>query len=660
MNGRALMQQRTSSRRGRLIAILGAIGALALFAFAATASAATTWSAPRTIDNGVGQTMAQITCPTAGQCTALDVNGRAVAYNPTTAKAGAPVQVAQGQPAIGASCPTATQCTVVTPVNRAYTYNPAAAKQGPAQQLEAVPDSSGDGPTVEGVACPSSSLCVAGDTNGNVITFAPGSSVAAKLTSLGSGEWNAIACPSTTQCTVAGQNVEATFNPAAPAGAARVKVEPSQDDIIDLSCPSATQCTALDAGGGEVTFNPQTPPMTLPDRALVSNNTVEAITCVAATQCTTIGGNAKAATFNPTLPTPTVTNVTLEKPGLGGSVVGQGEGIQAVACSSTTACVAVDAVGQAINFNPTSAGSAKPVKIDGGTPLLGVSCPSTGQCTAIGPFKQYTFNPLKAKAKITRGVVVTDHFFNASGIACASPSLCLGVVTGHQATFNPRKFKTPKLRQLAAFTDAAIVGLSCPTTTECVASDTDGYGISYNPTSGKFIKRRIKVEAGEALTGSACSSKTQCTAIDNDGNQITFNPLTGKTIASASIDASVGLDAPSGDSDNELNAISCPGAKLCVAVDTRGAAVSFNPRSKRKVKPTMIDPGEFLTSVSCPTTKRCVAVDDAGQVLSGAAKPATWKVAPLTGAAGLLGVDCPTAKECVAVDAAGDAFVGKG
>src|SRR5262249_16876599 len=152
------------------------------------------------------------------------------------------------------------------------------------------------------------------------------------------------------------------------------------------------------------------------------------------------------------------------------------------------------------------------------------------------------------------------------------------------------------------------------------------------------------------LTGSACSSKTQCTAIDNDGGEVTFQPLTGKKIASATIDASVGLDAPSGGSDNELDAVSCPSMKLCVAVDPRGAGVKVNPRSKHKVKPTLVDSGHGLTSISCPTIHRCVAVDDAGRVLAGGSKPSTWKATQLKGASALSGVDCPSSKECVAVD----------
>ena len=94
-----------------------------------------------------------------------------------------------------------------------------------------------------------------------------------------------------------------------------------------------------------------------------------------------------------------------------------------------------------------------------------------------------------------------------------------------------------------------------------------------------------------------------------------------------------------------------PGATLCVAIDTRGAAVAFNPRSKHSVKPTLIDTGHELTSISCPTTQRCVAVDGSGRALAGTTKPSSWSATTLTGASALFAVDCPSATECVAVDA---------
>jgi hypothetical protein len=418
------------------------------------------------------------------------------------------------------------------------------------------------------------------------------------------------------------------------------------------------QCTALDEGGGEVTFNPQAPPTTPPDRVATGDSSADAIACAATSQCTVVAENGKEFTFDPSTPTPPVTKAQIDTSGIGGGP-GQTEGLTAISCPTTTMCVAVDAVGRAIGFAPANPGTPAPVRIDRGAPLLGVSCPSRSQCTAMGPYDESTFNPLSGKAA-KHGTIVTDHFFQASDVACATSTRCLAIVTGHQATFNPKRFKRPKMHQLASYTDAAITGIACPTANECVAVDGDGSGISYDPVTGTFIKRRIKVEEGEALTGSACSSKTQCTAIDNDGQEITFQPLTGKVITTTSIDASVGLDAPSGDSDNELDDVSCPGVTLCVAIDTRGAAVAFNPRSKHSVKPTLIDTGNELTSISCPTTHRCVAVDGSGRALAGSTKPSSWSAMALSGASPLFAVDCPTARECVAVDATGDAFTGRG
>ncbi len=648
----------TAAWATRVVPLLGTLCALALATSSASASTLT-WSTPRSVDTSLGQSLLHVQCLSATGCVAIDDNGRATDFDPSTGKSSQPVQVATGEVPMALACPSETQCTTITTQNHAYTFDPAAPKASAALVLEPTSTSPNDEPpTTDGLACPSISSCVAVDTQGNVITFDPGTSTAPSLTSLSKEGWAGVSCSSAAQCTVAGGGDEATFDPAAPSATTLVKVEQGKNQIVDLACPSAAQCTALDESGGEVTFNPQAPPTTPPDRVAIGGSSAGAVACAATTQCTVIAQNGKEFTFDPATPTPPVQSAKIDAAGIGGGP-GQTEGLTAISCPATSLCVAVDAVGQAIGFSPLSPGTPKPKRIDGGSPLLGVSCPSTHQCTAMGPYIESTFNPLGAKAA-NHGTVVTDHFFQASDVACATTARCLAIITGHQATFNPKQFKRPQMHQLASFSDAAITGIACPTASECVAVDGDGSGISYDPVSGTFIKRRFKVEEGEALTGSACSSKTQCTAVDNDGQQITFQPLTGKVITRASVDASVGLDAPSGDSDDELDDVACPGVTLCVAVDTRGGAVAFNPRSKHSVKPTLIDTGHELTSISCPTSKRCVAVDGSGRVLAGSTKPSSWSATTLTGASALLAIDCPSATECVAVDAAGDAFTGRG
>jgi hypothetical protein len=652
----------------RPVMMVATVCVLVLAVIATTASAATlTWSAPRPIDTTLGQSLLHVQCPSATECVALDANGRAVDFDPASGKSSVPVQVAStavqaagGQDTTALACASPSQCTAITASNQAYTFDPAAPETSSPLQLEsaAAPSPDQPGPMIFGLACPSTTLCVAADTTGNAITFDPNSSAAPAVTPLFAVVYTSVACPSATQCTVAGGGDEATFDPTSPAAAKAATIEQGKRQMIDLACPSNVQCTALDQDGGEVTFDPQTPPATAASAAWVGTTLAEWIACGSTTQCTVIAPKGKESTFNPTTPTPALVSAKVDTSNTGGGP-GQTEGVGGISCPVATSCVAVDAGGRAVAFAPSNPGSPTPVRIDGGSPLFAVSCPSARQCTAMAPFVETTFSPSSGHG-ITHGTVVSNHFFEAGDVICTTTTRCLAIVEGRQGTFDPKRFKRPKEHQLAAFTDAGVSGISCPGASECVAVDTDGDGITYDPRTATFIKRRIFVEEGEALTGVACSSTVQCTAIDNDGSQITFQPRTGKQITATRIDASVGLDAPSGDSDDELDDISCPSATICVAIDTRGDAVAFDPRSKHSVKPTIADAGQVLTSISCPTAHRCVAVDTAGRALAGGTKPQTWSATTVTGASTLEAVDCPTADECVAVDATGDEFTGRG
>lgn len=113
-----------------------------------------------------------------------------------------------------------------------------------------------------------------------------------------------------------------------------------------------------------------------------------------------------------------------------------------------------------------------------------------------------------------------------------------------------------------------------------------------------------------------------------------------------------------------VDAVSCPTARFCVAVDASGyVATTTNPTGRVRVwsKLAKID-STTLTGISCPTTKLCVAVDDSGNVLAstnptgGSRAWSRAHVDPTSGSdggpAGLTGISCPTTTLCVAVDAA--------
>ena len=223
-------------------------------------------------------------------------------------------------------------------------------------------------------------------------------------------------------------------------------------------------------------------------------------------------------------------------------------------------------------------------------------------------------------------------------------------------SFVPRKFRYSPSKLLDQdLGDEASIAVRCPSRTECVSVDSFGDGITYNPQTGKVTTKLINVEQGEALTGLACPSATQCTAVDNAGYQITFQPKTGKRMHGAHIDLPVGLDAPSGASDYELDSVSCQSTRQCAAVDSMGNLVTFNPLTTAASVLTAY--GKPFTSISCKPSGLCVAVAGDGSATFGSAtSQSPWQTIVVPGAAKLSAVACPSTTECVAVDNNGNAF----
>src|SRR5580658_10283409 len=68
---------------------------------------------------------------------------------------------------------------------------------------------------------------------------------------------------------------------------------------------------------------------------------------------------------------------------------------------------------------------------------------------------------------------------------------------------------------------------------------------------------------------------------------------------------------------NDLIAVSCPTAALCVAVDNGGnALISTNPTDGASSWTSVdVDGSNALNAVTCPSTTPCIAVDDSGQAI---------------------------------------------
>lgn len=73
---------------------------------------------------------------------------------------------------------------------------------------------------------------------------------------------------------------------------------------------------------------------------------------------------------------------------------------------------------------------------------------------------------------------------------------------------------------------------------------------------------------GRALNAVACPSATQCTAVDDNGQEVTFDPTSPGTAASYTVD-----------SGHRLFGVACPTVQQCTAVDDNGQQVTFDPAS---------------------------------------------------------------------------------
>lgn len=626
--------------------------AIALLAAVSTAASASPlrWSAGRQIDQSAGVSLDTLVCPSASQCEALDANHRLVRFDPASPGHATRVQITAPARLAGFTCVSATQCTLIDQNGGEATFDP---NSPPAALsftvVDAAVNSASSSAQAKAVSCASSTQCVLVDGAGNVVTFDPTAPSSPVTTSLDPGEdfgLVAVTCVSTTQCTAISQTKEWTFDPANPGLATSATIDSEAGFASAVACASATQCTAVDQSGHETTFDPQTATGGIP-ASLATNEFTQFndVACTSASLCVAADLAGHLTSFDPQTGQP-VANVAATD-------------VHNLACPSATGCVADDGSGHVLTFTAGTTTLPSATLIDAGAPLISVACPGRNQCTAVDALHELTFDPRSAHVAMHLRTLPGRSFPPVAAIACPALTMCSAPRNTSQITFNPRGFGHPRSRVIDHDGDGTLVTVRCPSRSECVVIDDDGAGVTYNPRTGRIMRRSINVEKVEALTALACPSRSQCTATDNDGTIITFDPLTGRRLLSAKIDKQVGLDAPSGDSDYELDGIACRGTRLCVAVDTLGNEVSFDPRSRRGGHLHVVAPGSALTSVACPTSTLCVLGDSSGRVWTAAARASRWTSTPLHGASGLTSIACVTGTECVAVDSAGDEYTSR-
>ena len=152
----------------------------------------------------------------------------------------------------------------------------------------------------------------------------------------------------------------------------------------------------------------------------------------------------------------------------------------------------------------------------------------------------------------------------------------------------------------------------------------------------------VDVGAGNVIEAVACPSASQCTAVDGSGQEVTFDP--GSPGASTPVEIDPGSDP---ESPNSLAGVACPSAAQCTAVDQEGDEVTFDPSDPENAAVVSIASG--LSAVACPSVSQCTAIAGGRVVTFDPASPGRDVTITVDGA-GLTALSCPATTQCTAVD----------
>lgn len=303
-------------------------------------------------------------------------------------------------PFYGVSCVGESLCVAVGGNGKILTSSTPAAGRAAWTQTEVEPipplppGSSSSEHDIRSVACAASTMCVAADNNGNILSSAAPTG--------GAGAWHVVnvngpyrltasACPTQSLCLVGDESGD-IFLSTEPLGGgtawSKVHVDgPSSYEITAISCATESLCVATDAGGNVLT---STAPTAGAGSWVIAH--IE-------TPSTLMGNNARS--------------------------------LLSASCPSVSICVLTDRLGSVIwSTNPVG-GPWNFTQVAGGD-LLSVACANTSLCVALeyygfwgtatpmGPPASWSMSRAAATSTLSRGLVGP-----IGAVACPTSSLCV-------------------------------------------------------------------------------------------------------------------------------------------------------------------------------------------------------------------------------------------
>lgn len=373
------------------------------------------------------------------------------------------------------------------------------------------------GISLNSVSCvPSSTTCVAADSDGNAFYATNVSATSAATWAFWSGPGvspsEAVECPSAALCLLAAGEVDGgggnLYRSSSLGGGFFNSFKPT-NGVGALSCASTSFCVSGAEGGGFIRYSTN-PSGILWHAVAIGTGAMKDVSCPAASFCAAVddSGNVHVATSEAGV---------MEAAGWAATNVNEEAALVGIACSSTTSCVAIDGSDEVLNLSVGSSGEASATKrlVDGAGALTAVDCVSA--TCVVGDEQGGIF------ASTNAGADWTMRFGGGAGVtslSCASASLCAAVTTvGDTTSFNPAT-TTPPLLTTTSSLPAGAVG----TPYEAQAQASGGEppyewsasglppGLSIDPATGEITG----TPEGLLCVGEPCSYTAQITVIDSN------------------------------------------------------------------------------------------------------------------------------------------------
>jgi hypothetical protein len=197
----------------------------------------------------------------------------------------------------------------------------------------------------------------------------------------------------------------------------------------------------------------------------------------------------------------------------------------------------------------------------------------------------------------------------------------------------------------------ALTGMSCPSVSFCVATDTAGNVLTTTSPTGGRQAWSVAHIAGGALQGVSCPAANLCVAVGDANIYVSTDPTGGGAAWAVTATTTAGLAA-----------VACPSRNLCVAGGSSTVITSTNPTGGAAAWVTAQIPAVGqIHAISCPSTVLCVmggAPPGLGGALVTSTNPAggasAWSVATYPMIGDISDVSCPSTNLCVAVSATED------